>query len=330
MSTPATDWKEIIDAGEEEKFKNYTMKLVLIQKVKNKEYGKGRLLHRKQVMALKAQLQVKDNLPEYCRHGIFSQANTYDCIIRLSNGGLDVKSDKTPDIRGFAIKIKGVNGKSALSGEPQSEQDFLMINHTKFSTATANEFLDMILHLSQGPIDLLKFMYKTHGFFGMIKKLKNAASVIGKPFSGFATENFSTVAPIQCGPYAVKVHIKPLNQKINPSAKNDLSADIKTRLLAGDIQYEIFLQFFINENETPIEDGSKDWKTETSPLVSVATLTISNSFKKEISEPTFAEEVEKLAFDPWNAITEHKPLGNIMRARKAAYYASVHNRKVRA
>ena len=37
-------------------------------------------------------------------------------------------------------------------------------------------------------------------------------------------------------------------------------------------------------------------------------------------------DVEGDRFDPWNALTDHQPLGEIMRARKVAYYPSVMNR----
>ena len=33
-------------------------------------------------------------------------------------------------------------------------------------------------------------------------------------------------------------------------------------------------------------------------------------------------EGEAQTFDPWNALAVHRPLGHIMRARKAAYFAS--------
>jgi hypothetical protein len=36
----------------------------------------------------------------------------------------------------------------------------------------------------------------------------------------------------------------------------------------------------------------------------------------------FAQEVEQAVFDPWNALIEHRPLGDVMRARKAVYFAS--------
>ena len=54
MKQPSTSFQEVIPAGEAEKFENYAQKLKLIQRAKSQKYGKGRLLHRKGLLALKA------------------------------------------------------------------------------------------------------------------------------------------------------------------------------------------------------------------------------------------------------------------------------------
>lgn len=35
-----------------------------------------------------------------------------------------------------------------------------------------------------------------------------------------------------------------------------------------------------------------------------------------------AAKVEAAVFDPWQALAEHRPLGDVQRARKAVYFAS--------
>ena len=35
-----------------------------------------------------------------------------------------------------------------------------------------------------------------------------------------------------------------------------------------------------------------------------------------------SEKIDKLSFSPWHATEDHKPLGNVMRARRVAYEAS--------
>lgn len=36
--------------------------------------------------------------------------------------------------------------------------------------------------------------------------------------------------------------------------------------------------------------------------------------------------IEKASFDPWHALVEHRPLGNVMRARNHAYRLSTQER----
>ena len=36
----------------------------------------------------------------------------------------------------------------------------------------------------------------------------------------------------------------------------------------------------------------------------------------------FAAKVEAAVFDPWQALAAHRPLGDVMRARKVVYFAS--------
>ncbi|MEM6930655.1 MAG: catalase, partial [Myxococcota bacterium] len=104
--------------GEEERFRDYVAFLGSLQAKRSERYGPGRALHRKPQMALPATLTVLDGLSEPCRHGLFAAPATYDARVRLSNGGPDVKPDKVPDIRGFAIKVLGVDGEGALGDGP--------------------------------------------------------------------------------------------------------------------------------------------------------------------------------------------------------------------
>jgi hypothetical protein len=40
------------------------------------------------------------------------------------------------------------------------------------------------------------------------------------------------------------------------------------------------------------------------------------------SDADFIARVEAGIFDPWQALAAHRPLGEVMRARKVAYYSS--------
>lgn len=328
MKQPSKSFKEVIPPGEEEKFAAYAEKMRAMQKVRSKKYGNGRLLHRKGLMALKAEVHVNAGLPAHAAQGIFATAGKYPAVIRLSNGSLEVQADRMPDIRGFALKVTGVKGKSVLSGNAQSEQDFVMINHSAFSSARAEDFLDVLLALAKGPGALLKHMFKRHGFFGTFGQLRVLTKVIGKKFKGFAVENFSTVLPVQNGDYAVKLRVRPLGDNLPSAKKSDLVADLRAHLAGKPLEYAIELQFYTDAETTSIEDASAEWPESESPFIVVGKLVIPAQPTSGAEYDQFAAQVEKMKFDPWNAIQEHRPLGNVMRARKAAYYVSQQERGV--
>jgi hypothetical protein len=99
-------------------------------------------------------------------------------------------------------------------------------------------------------------------------------------------------------------------------------------LRQGPVFYDFQVQFFVDETKTPIEDHSVEWKEEDAPFVNLARLSLAKQDPDSPRGGKLAEYVEKLSFDPWHAVTELKPLGNIMRARNVAYRASTQERGV--
>lgn len=323
MKEPSKDWKEEIALDEEKRFNEYAEKIVEVQRKKSKVHGNGRALHRKQICGLKAKLEVLDNLPEYARHGIFANPKVYEALIRISNGGVEIKSDKIPDIRGFSIKVLGLNSPGALGYGNTQNQDYTLINQSAFSFPKATPFLDLVLAISESPFKLLTHMVGTYGIIDGFQKIAKMGKTLGKPFSGFMVETFYSSAPIACGPYATRVRLKPLADKSAFTPSNgELVQDIKKYLDKGDVSFELQLQFFVDEKTTPIEDASVDWLESISPYVTVAKLTIPTQDIESEEGKKISDATEKDFFDPWNALLEHRPLGDVMRARKYIYYAS--------
>lgn len=101
-------------------------------------------------MAAHGTLTVRDDLPDFARHGLFAAPASYDVRVRLSNGGLDRAPDRTPDIGGFAIRVLGVEGASALGQGPAASQDFTLINQEAFAFAQSGEFVDFVVAAAGG------------------------------------------------------------------------------------------------------------------------------------------------------------------------------------
>jgi hypothetical protein len=325
MKQPSKNWKETIAPNEEEIFQKYSEPFLQLQRKKSQAYGNGRGLHRKQLLGLNAKFEVAKDVPEYAKHGLFAKQGVYEAQIRLSNGGLDKKPDSVPDIRGFAIKILGLNVAGALGSKTKS-QDFLLINHATFSLPDFESFINIVLAVGEGMPNLIKYLIQKHGFFGGLGKVIQTAKTMGKPFSSFATEHFHSAAPISCGPYAAKVRLAPTKKPTGQKAGGDWAVDFQNHLNSGELTYDLQLQFFVDDSLTPIENPTIEWPESETPFITVGRLTIPKQETDTTNTSKLALEIESSKYDPWNAFVEHKPLGQIMRARKHYYFLSQEER----
>ncbi len=328
MAAPSTNWKEHILKDESKLHSDHLLAFDEIRKIKDVKYGKGRQLHRKALLGLHGRFEVLSNLPDYARHGLFATPATYDAWIRLSNGGMDRAPDRKPDIRGFSIKVLGLNGPSALGTGNTDCQDFLMIQKAAFGFANSKDFVGFVHNAARGLGSLLKYLYSAFGLKGGFRKLKAMATAINMPFTGFATEKFYTAAPLTCGPYAVRVRMLPARTDASANASENWASDFRSHLSKGTLSFEFQLQFFVDVQSTPIEDATNDWPEEAAPFFTVAILTIPNQDSESAEGLKLAENIEAAAFDPWKALMEHRPLGEVMRARKVVYFQSQNGRKI--
>jgi hypothetical protein len=259
------------------------------------------MLHRKQLVALSASFEVLPDLPEPARHGLFATPAKYEAWVRLSNGTFDVRPDSAPDVRGFAIKVLGVDGPDARDGSPATSQDFLLIQFEPFAFPSSDTFVAAVLAAA-----------------------KAAVPASGAPpFSGFATTSFHTTTPFACGPFAARARaLPPADRQPRPDAATDLAVDYAQQLTAGPLTYEFQLQFFVHEDVTPIEQPTVSWPEDVAPYVTVARLTVPTDQPGD----AFAAQVESASFAPWNALAEHRPLGEVNRARRVVMDRSVRNR----
>ena len=318
---PSTQWKEQIAADEAERFAGYGQAFAAIQARKSKKYGTGRALHRKQLTAAKGSLQVLDGLPEFARHGLFAAPGQFDVWVRLSNGGMDRAPDRMPDIRGFSLRVLGVQGDSALGNGPAVSQDFTLINQEVFAFPKSDEFVDFVVAASNGGGSLLKFLAKRYGLFSVPGRMLKMIKTVKKPFGGFATETVFSAVPVACGPYAVRVRLVPAsaNGTPAPGASQDWGADFSARMAQQSLEWDLQLQPFVSEQLTPIEDASVNWPT---PYTTVARLTVPKQDNATAAAQAFAAQVESAVFDPWQALAAHRPLGDVQRARKVVYFES--------
>ncbi|WP_406442539.1 hypothetical protein OHB00_40450 [Streptomyces sp. NBC_00631] len=309
---PSTQWREVFLPDENTQHTEQAHVFSELQRKRLKKHGHGRALHRNQVAALKAVLVVEEDLPDYARQGIFAAPAAFEAHVRLSNGNFSV--DRAPDIRGFAIKVLGASTPSSVA----VEQNFTLVSQETLAVRGSADVVRIVDLSTSAPGAALRKA-------AMNPQLTRSAVAnfrdMTKPFTGFATHDFFSIMPIAFGDYAARLKVCAASTKINKAARRDLAADIFTRLTDDDLEFRFQAQFFEDETRTPIEDSSVRWDA---PWLTVARLRL----PRQAPDAALAETIEKSSFNPWTAATEHRPLGELMRARLAAYSLSWRNRDV--
>ncbi|MEG0884189.1 MAG: catalase, partial [Janthinobacterium sp.] len=84
--------------------------------------------------------------------------------------------------------------------------------------------------------------------------------------------------------------------------------------------WEVRIQLCRDIDSMPLEDASVAWPEEDSPYLPVARITAPP--QAGWSEALSRAVDDGMAFSPWHGVLAHRPLGSIMRVRKAAYAMS--------
>jgi catalase len=325
---PSTAWKETVPEGEAARLEAHAEALRGMQRGQARGGVPSRALHAKGNAGVEAELTVAADVPAHAKVGIFAAPGTYRAYVRFSNGSGARQKDAKPDVRGVAVKVLGVPGKKLIPGlEGATTQDFLLIRTPATPVRDADEFLALV-RAAQSPALLPIKLAASLGVRRTLSLLPKLLKGLGAPMTSVATTRYFSALPIQWGPYAAHYALTPHAQAA-PGAKapEDLGAELADRLQRGPVTYDLEVQFFVDAAKTPIEDASVEWREEDAPFVTVGRLTLKAQDPRSEKGKRLAERIETLSFDPWHAPVEFRPLGNMMRARNAAYRLSTQERK---
>ena len=163
--------------------------------------------------------------------------------------------------------------------------------------------------------------------------LRNVLTASRRKVRSVATETYWSRGAIRWGDtLAVRYLLRPAPETMpGPEPPTDdpdyLSHEVNRRLAAGDVRFELCLQRFKDAKSTPIEDTAVAWSERVSPPEPVAVLTIGRREAGAVGAEATRRAIDAMAFNPWNTTDSFRPLGNLNRARKAAYDASVAHRR---
>jgi hypothetical protein len=224
------------------------------------------------------------------------------------------------------VKVLGVDGTKIIPGmEKAKTQDLLFIGSSTIPFRNAEEFVGFVVAASKGQLLLLPRLASRIGFGRAFALVRTLLKTLGA-FPSFAGTPMFTAAPIRYGPFAARLKLEPIGERgeVQGSGVDALSQDLIARLSKGPLEWDLAAQFFIDEARTPIENPTVEWDA---PYVTLGRLTVPQQDVASEEGKKLDAQIDRLSFDPWHALVEHRPLGHIMRARNHAYRISTQARK---
>ncbi|MFF8800805.1 MULTISPECIES: catalase family protein [unclassified Methylobacterium] len=301
------------------------------------DYGRAvRGVHAKAHGLLTGRLEVLDGLPPALAQGLCTRPGSYEAVLRFSTNPGDILDDSVSTPRGLALKIVGVPGER-LDGAEGTTQDFVMANAPSFTAPDDAAFLKSLklLAATTDTPQIFKraFSAMLRGVETVLESLGTKSPTLiamgGHPETHILGETFYSQVPLRWGDYVAKVAVAPVSPALTAltgaaldvnGRPNGLREAVTVFFAEHEGVWELRAQLRTDAETMPVEDASKPWPEETSPYVAVARLTVPR--QDAWSAANVKRIDDRLAFNPWHALAAHRPLGSIMRARRAAYPAS--------
>jgi catalase len=309
------EWGEVIRPDEQAVFAKLAQKINELQRIQSVGGIAQRGFHAKTHACMKAEFRPAANRPAETRHGVFASDDVRAAWVRISNGQGRSLRDNERDVRGLAIKLMDVQGERLL-GDDATTQDFLMTNRPASHVNDAIEFMDFADAAANGKL----------GWWA-IKHPVSAARLFRQtaPVTTLVTTYWSGSA-YRVGPKPAKLSVRPCagqpatTQGTTSADPNYLRLDLEHRLASGDVCYELAVQLRRDPTSESVEKGSSVWDEQKNPFIPVGQLVIA---RRSTAEARVDEEYcNDLAFNPWNGVVEHQPLGHMNRARRPVYQSS--------
>ena len=312
--------------------------LLSISETTFKDYGHAvRSVHAKSHGIVQGELHVLDNLPPALAQGLFAKPGTYKAILRFSTNPGDILDDSVSAPRGLAVKIIGVEGERLPGSEGQVTQDFVMANAPAFAAADPKKFLGNLKLLAkttdtpQGWKKALSAVLR--GAEAAVESVGGKSALLtalgGQPLTHVLGDTYYSQVPLLYGAYVAKVSVAPSSPeltaltgtKVDVHGKpNALREAVETFFRSGGGEWDLRVQLCTDAEKMPVENASVAWPEDASPYVTVARITVPR--QEAWSESSIAKVDDGMAFSPWHGLAAHRPLGGIMRVRKATYEAS--------
>jgi catalase len=276
--------------------------------------------HQKMLLGAVGTLRVFDQVPAAVRLGPFAAPFALPVACRFSNGQPCPFADKTPDVRGVALKFFSPQGTEtdilatneggrSHARDAESFMAFADILVAKIEHGGTGAFEELLQELREGKLTAGEFAH-----MGAVILKETGLHVV----RSLSLENYWG-SVVQLGGAAFKHSLlahkdTPASVESDEGGADSLRHEILARLAQGPVKWQLCVQLYVDEDSTPVNDASKAWR---SASVVIGELEIS-------SAPSDDDEraINQMAFNPGNGFD---PLG-ITHARADVYAASARNR----
>jgi hypothetical protein len=288
-----------------------------------------RAVHAKGHALLRGTLTVPDGLRAYHAQGLFAQPGRYAVLLRWSSPPAGQLPDGISTPRAVALKVLDVPGERLDTSRPGHSQDFLLVNAPAFALPDPQSLVPAaaLLPASAEGFEGGKKLFSAvmRGVEGAIEALGGMSVTIkgigGEPQRHPLGETYFSQTPFLYGPYMAKFALAPVSDALLAlhGAPLDNGDDAQRQALGAFFagqggEWELRVQLCTDLDEMPIEDASRAWPEDLSPYLAVARLAVE---PQRSWDPAASPRLEdEIAFDPWNCVAQHRPLGAVNRARK--------------
>ena len=270
--------------------------------------------------AVRATVQVRDDLPEALQRGLFVRPRSYRAWIQFSSQGTGHGRDiDTLGPLSMNIKLLGVPGAKLLDDERHT--------HDLMTTSAPTGLTPDVRADAQLQGEILR---GTPLFYFFNQQEPHILDFLMQ-----ALWNHTQRSPLECDYYSGSPYLLGEGQAMKFSLRsrvktqsripglftrpspNYLRENMARTLSNESVEFDLLVQVQTDPHRMPIEDATVLWPEHMSPHIPVATVRIPQQTFDSPGQLAFAES---LNFTPWHAIAAHRPLGNQNRARRRTYW----------
>jgi hypothetical protein len=270
---------------------------------------------------VRAEIRIRDDLPDRMRRGIFKTPRTFPAYVRFSGPGPNLPDDiRDVGFVSMAIKIMDVPGEKLME-EERFTQDMMGVCTPTFVTPDVREnaklqywsLVDMPLYYFINPFD-------SHLRDFLMQALWNETQ-----YNPLGHRYYSCVPYLLGEGQAMMYSFVPKTEvpreipglPFGSPSFNYLRDNMVKTLDHKDVEFELQIQLQTDPHRMPIENAAVRWPENLSPFIAAATIHIP---RQKFDSPAQFEFAKKLKINPWHCVPEHRPLGNQSRARRRMYY----------